>query len=132
MLSACRQSNSIQCYDVRNTQKILFEIERKGLSNQRMAFHLFNHGNCLVTGDQFGRATVYDVSHTNDQLLNRCLLQFQCHNSHFYFILGSLGSTVFNPIYSDILATCSGHRTFSQEETSDNYVTLWRMKGQWK
>ncbi|ORZ12763.1 WD40-repeat-containing domain protein [Absidia repens] len=52
LYSASRQFNRISCWDIRQSGNILYEIDRKGKTNQRITFDLDPTGSVLVTGDQ--------------------------------------------------------------------------------
>lgn len=52
LYSASRQSNSILCWDVRQSGNILYDLHRKGKTNQRITFDLDPTGSVLITGEQ--------------------------------------------------------------------------------
>ncbi|KIJ51341.1 hypothetical protein M422DRAFT_43897 [Sphaerobolus stellatus SS14] len=58
-----RQSNSILSWDIRgDTSYPLQRFERRGMTNQRLNFDLDVFGTTLVTGDQYGFISCFDLT----------------------------------------------------------------------
>lgn len=62
LFSASRHSDSILCWDIRDSANILYELPRPGKTNQRINFDLDATGKYLSTGDLFGNVLIYDIS----------------------------------------------------------------------
>jgi WD40 repeat protein len=57
-----RNNSTIQCWDIRSSQKVVGSVHRKLTTNQRMAFDLDPWGAYLCTGDQDGHLLFYDTT----------------------------------------------------------------------
>jgi WD40 repeat protein len=83
LYSASRHSNSILCWDIRDSANILYELPRPGKTNQRMQFDLDATGKYLMTGDIQGNVLIYDVSTaaTEDvETKQRLVTSFKAHD----------------------------------------------------
>lgn len=90
LYSASRHSNSILCWDIRNSANILFELPRPGKTNQRMQFDVDSTGKYIMTGDIEGNALIYDVSivATEDtEPKKRLVTSFKSHDGKTTFFL---------------------------------------------
>ncbi|KAI8089540.1 WD40-repeat-containing domain protein [Halteromyces radiatus] len=141
LFSTCRQSNSILCWDIRQSANILYDLDRKGKTNQRVTFDLDPTGSVLISGDQDGNVLTYDLTTLDEEDVEtkpRLLSSWKAHQDI------TSGAT-FNPVYPSILATCSGQRKFDigylsdsdddydmNEETVDNSLKLWQLAGQYE
>ncbi|RUS26712.1 WD40-repeat-containing domain protein, partial [Jimgerdemannia flammicorona] len=113
LYSASRKDHKLLCWDIRNTQKVLFHMHRTGNTNQRLAFDVDATGRYLVTGDQDGRTSVYDLARTEETTREeRCLYTFQAHDD-------TTATTTFHPSYP-LLASCSGQRKYTLPDESDS------------
>ncbi|CEP10569.1 hypothetical protein [Parasitella parasitica] len=138
LYSASRHSNSILCWDIRDSANVLFELPRPGKTNQRMQFDLDATGKYLLTGDIQGNVLIYDVSTTDTEDIEtkeRLVTSFKAHDD-------ITSCATFNSVYP-VIATCSGQRKFrlpcmdsddEQEEGDDelivdNTLKIWRMGG---
>eukprot|EP00051_Salpingoeca_urceolata_P021358 m.333964 g.333964 ORF g.333964 m.333964 type:complete len:436 (-) comp19782_c0_seq6:29-1336(-) len=104
-----RMDNTIQCFDVRNTLSVLYEIPRRAKTNQRMYFDLDSTGQYLATGHQDGDVSVIDTYATTtsaDQVLPgpAQMLAWKSHKS-------SANGVCFHP-WLPLLATSCGQRRF--------------------
>ncbi|GAN04172.1 WD domain, G-beta repeat-containing protein [Mucor ambiguus] len=144
LYSASRHSNSILCWDIRDSANILFELPRPGKTNQRMQFDVDATGKYLMTGDTEGNTLIYDVTTaatTEDtETKQRLVRSFKAHDD-------ITSCATFNPVYP-VIATCSGQRKFrlpcqesdSEEEEEeeeedmiiDNTLKAWRVNGQYE
>ncbi|EPB88795.1 hypothetical protein HMPREF1544_04435 [Mucor circinelloides 1006PhL] len=137
LYSASRHSNSILCWDIRDSANILFELPRPGKTNQRMQFDVDATGKYLITGDTEGNALIYDVSTAaaeDTETKQRLVTLFKAHDD-------ITSCATFNPVYP-VIATCSGQRKFrlpcadsdSEEEDMiiDNTLKTWRVSGQYE
>ncbi|KAG2204929.1 hypothetical protein INT46_005355 [Mucor plumbeus] len=145
LYSASRHSNSILCWDIRDSANILYELPRPGKTNQRMQFDLDATGKYLMTGDIQGNVLIYDVSTaaTEDvETKQRLVTSFKAHDD-------IISSATFNPVYP-IIATCSGQRKFrlscqdsekddeeedddeEEEIIVDNTLKTWRVNGHYE
>ncbi|KAI8889136.1 WD40 repeat-like protein [Backusella circina FSU 941] len=117
LFSTSRHANTIQCWDIRDTANVLYELPRPGKTNQRISFDIDATGQFLATGDQYGNALFYDIgaAPTDDENRDRLVHSFKAHQD--------LSSCVaFNPIYP-VIASCSGQRKFElprMDDDSDN------------
>ncbi|KAJ3030423.1 Telomerase Cajal body protein 1 [Rhizophlyctis rosea] len=102
LYTASRRSNAIQSWDIRNTGEVLFEVERKGDTNQRLAFDVESGGRWLVSGDTDGYVTVHDVREQTAEGEDRVVRRWEGHKD-------TISSAQFHPYYPYI-ATCSGQR----------------------
>ncbi|SAL95021.1 hypothetical protein [Absidia glauca] len=139
LYSASRQSNSILCWDVRQSGNILYDLHRKGKTNQRITFDLDPTGSVLITGEQDGSVLTYDTTtmETEDvETKPRLLSSWQAHQD-------IVSGATFNPLYPSVMASCSGQRKFtadlsSDDDTShstdiiDNSLKVWQLPGQYE
>ncbi|KAI8050045.1 WD40-repeat-containing domain protein [Thamnidium elegans] len=140
LFSASRHSNSILCWDIRDSANILFELPRPGKTNQRISFDLDATGKYLITGDQFGNVLIYDIATAESEDVEtkkRLVQKFKAHDD-------IVSCATFNPVYP-VIATCSGQRKFTlpQDDSSDedmdeekaiidNTLKTWRVPGQYQ
>ncbi|KAF1801250.1 WD40-repeat-containing domain protein [Mucor lusitanicus] len=140
LYSASRHSNTILCWDIRDSANILFELPRPGKTNQRMQFDVDATGKYLTTGDTEGNVLIYDVSIAageDTETKQRLVASFKAHDD-------ITSCATFNPVYP-VMATCSGQRKFrlpcqesdSEEEEEqdikiDNTLKTWRVNGQYE
>lgn len=85
LYSASRHSNSILCWDIRDSENILFELPRPGKTNQRITFDIDSTGKYLMTGDQFGNILMYDIftgEEENVETKQRLINSFKAHNGN--------------------------------------------------
>ncbi|KAI9302484.1 WD40-repeat-containing domain protein [Cunninghamella echinulata] len=158
LFSTSRQSNVIECWDIRQSGNTLYELNRPGKTNQRVAFDLDPTGNVLVSGDQYGNVLAYDLTTIENQDMEtkpRMLYSWRAHQD-------IVTSATINPIYPFLLATCSGQRKFrvglesddseeeeekeddcnnsnnnnnigfKKEDSIDNTLSIWHMKGNYE
>lgn len=64
LYTACRQSDAILCWDIRNTVEVLSHFGRQALTNQRVQFDVTPDGATLVSGSQDGTVRVFDARST--------------------------------------------------------------------
>ncbi|KAI9317267.1 hypothetical protein BX666DRAFT_2019198 [Dichotomocladium elegans] len=132
LFTASRTSDAIQCWDIRNTCDVLYDLPRQGRTSQRLTFDLDPSGNVLVAGDHDGNILFYDISASATE--NRLLRSFKGHHD-------TSSCTTFNPTYPWLLASCSGQRKFDHHYNSesddendipaiDNSLSIWHMPGQ--
>ncbi|KAI9260309.1 WD40-repeat-containing domain protein [Helicostylum pulchrum] len=141
LFSASRHSDSILCWDIRDSANILFELPRPGKTNQRISFDLDATGKYLITGDQFGNTLIYDIAtgEAEDIETKKRLVQtFKAHDD-------IVSCATFNPVYP-VIATCSGQRKFTLPQDSsdededmdeekviiDNTLKTWRVPGEYQ
>lgn len=137
LFSASRKSNTIHCWDLRYTNDILFAMDRPtGKTNQRVFFDLITPSqlnqstgaSLLVTGTASGELRAFDcLTGEPKGLLN-------AEAAHQDLI----SSVAVNPTHdSQLLATCSGQRSFlnhddsfisSNATVSDISIKLWKME----
>jgi len=99
-----RQSNHILLWDIRgNTSAPLHKFERSGLTNQRLNFDLDIYGTTLVTGDNDGCISCFDLS---GELSQEPVMKFAGHND-------AIASIAVHPLDSTITSV-SGSRHFEQ------------------
>ncbi|KAI9472107.1 MAG: WD40-repeat-containing domain protein [Benjaminiella poitrasii] len=135
LYSVSRQTNSVLCWDVRETENVLFELPRPGKTNQRIQLDV--RSRFVVTGDTDGNVLVYDVTKgEGDKLVSRTRVHEDL-----------VSSVALNPVYP-VVATCSGQRKFQLETDDDdsdddsvledelvmvdNSIKIWRMKGEYE
>ncbi|KAJ3186518.1 Telomerase Cajal body protein 1 [Gaertneriomyces sp. JEL0708] len=103
LYTASRKSNQIECWDIRNTGDILATYARAGDTNQRISFHLDPSGRYLITGDQHGDLSTYDVK------TNQLVQNFRAHND-------TVSAASFHPTLP-LVASCSGQRRDTMRAT---------------
>ncbi|CAO3632134.1 unnamed protein product [Cunninghamella blakesleeana] len=116
LFSTSRQSNVIECWDIRNTGNILYELNRPGKTNQRISFDFDPTGNVLVSGDQYGNLLAYDLTTIENQDIESKPRLLHSWNAHEDII----SSATINPTYPFLLASCSGQRKFNIGLESDD------------
>jgi len=150
LYSGARNDNNIYCWDVRNTGGILFELERPLNNNQRVSFDVDPSGKYLITGNQKGSVSVYDLLDPDSNPSTRLVREYSTIHRD------TITSAVLHPYYP-LLATCSGQRKFhvpndvsdssssssdsdsdgssdSEDEASsrsDNSLKIWRVGCHW-
>ncbi|CAG8718876.1 23691_t:CDS:10, partial [Cetraspora pellucida] len=100
LFSTSRRNNSICCWDIRNSGEILYRLQRRGDTNQKLSFDIDYSGKFLITGDQEGNIITYDLADPDDDGVPR---QF--------IIVDTVSAATFHP-YSPLIASCSGQRKF--------------------
>ncbi|PIK60449.1 putative telomerase Cajal body protein 1 [Apostichopus japonicus] len=60
--SGSRMDTSILCWDVRKSNEVLYSMERNVTTNQRMYFDIDLEDHYLVSGNQDGKVTIWDLS----------------------------------------------------------------------
>ncbi|KAI9596103.1 hypothetical protein BDF19DRAFT_40987 [Syncephalis fuscata] len=120
LYSTSRKQNAILGWDVRQTGSILHRLEREHTTNQRLTFDIDPLGHRLVTGDQNGGITIFDIQTKTSSIEDSS--SFSTHWAALHQDICS--ATEFHPIYhTSILASCSGQRKFPldlEENDSDN------------
>ncbi|RKP38364.1 WD40-repeat-containing domain protein, partial [Dimargaris cristalligena] len=101
-----RTHYSVFCWDIRQTGKFLFCIDRTLGTSQRISFDVDPTGQFLASGTREGTVQIYDISGplqaqpvTKDPLL---VQSFPGHHD-------AIGATQFHPTLP-LMATCSGQR----------------------
>ncbi|KAI8060117.1 WD40-repeat-containing domain protein [Gongronella butleri] len=115
LFCASRQANVIQCWDVRQSGNLLYELDRPGKTNQRLTFDLDPTGHLLITGDQIGQLRVYDLTTLEDQDTEtkpRLVAAMPLHQD-------AISSAAFNPAFPSVVATSSGQRKFKDADAYD-------------
>lgn len=100
--SGGRKSDSILCFDIRNTCQEVGRISRRLSTNQRMQFSLDLWGNTLATGSEDGDLLIYDT--TSFELLQNQSVSNNC-----------LNCVSFHP-YSSLLFSTTGQRNFDLDD----------------
>ncbi|KAK3816080.1 MAG: WD40-repeat-containing domain protein, partial [Benniella sp.] len=114
LYSASRMDPWIRCWDIRDTAKVLYRMERPGaLTNQRINFDISYDGKWLTTGDMNGDISFFDlkmsalgdgdVAATTDAS-DRLKARIRGHED-------VVSTAAFHPSGS-ILASCSGQRKY--------------------
>lgn len=88
LYSASRHSNTILCWDIRDSANILFELPRPGKTNQRMQFDVDATGKYLTTGDTEGNVLIYDVSIAageDTETKQRLVASFKAHDGKWIY-----------------------------------------------
>jgi WD40 repeat protein len=111
LFSTSRNSDSIICWDIRQTQSILYRLERRGRTNQRISFDIDSTGKFLATGHIDGYVDVYNL---NDQ---KSVFNDKIHSC-------CVSGVAFSPV-DNLLASCSGERSFDEELESKLCFTPW-------
>ncbi|CAO3643036.1 unnamed protein product [Mucor hiemalis] len=89
LFSASRHANSILCWDIRDSANILYELPRPGKTNQRIGFDIDATGRYLMTGDELGNISIYDVftgEQENVETKDRLITSFKAHNGNVIFL----------------------------------------------
>ncbi|CAG8795918.1 6433_t:CDS:2, partial [Racocetra persica] len=100
LFSTSRRNNSICCWDIRNSGEILYRLQRRGDTNQKLSFDIDYSGRFLITGDQEGNIIAYDLADLDDGGV-----------PHQFMIVDAVSAATFHP-YSPLIASCSGQRKF--------------------
>jgi len=118
LYSGARHDSKIYCWDVRNTGGILFELERPLSNNQRLSFDLDPSGRYLVTGNEEGHVTVFDLQEPESNPPTRLVRQYNSLHGD------TITSAAFHP-FRPLLVTCSGQRKFPvvSDDSSDSTGT---------
>ncbi|KAF9354696.1 Telomerase Cajal body protein 1 [Mortierella sp. NVP85] len=114
LYSASRLDPWIRCWDIRDTAKVLYRMERPGaLTNQRISFDISYDGKWLTTGDMNGDISFFDLKMsamsdgdvaTATDASDRLKARIRGHED-------VVSAAAFHPSGS-ILASCSGQRKF--------------------
>ncbi|KAG0311093.1 Telomerase Cajal body protein 1 [Dissophora globulifera] len=108
LYSASRQDPWIRCWDIRDTTRVLYRLERPGeLTNQRIGFDISSDGRWLTTGDMNGDISVFDLGNPTDTSAERLVARLHGHDD-------VISAATFHPSGS-ILATCSGQRKYDMD-----------------
>lgn len=103
LYAAQRRSDELLCWDVRSPYEVLRRFKRKGKgTNQKMTFDLDAAGQWLVSGDEDGYISMFDL--LNDASSDESIWKFKAHDD-------TIGTTTFNPISASLLSV-SGSRHF--------------------
>ncbi|KAI8378254.1 WD40-repeat-containing domain protein [Choanephora cucurbitarum] len=139
LFSASRHSDTILCWDIRDSANVLYELPRPGRTNQRIQFDLDPSGRYLITGDTQGNLLSYDITTgalEDIETKKRLVSSVSLHQD-------IISSVSFNPVYP-VMSTCSGQRKFSlpsvdsdeseeeEEIIIDNTLKTWRVPGQYE
>ncbi|OBZ90666.1 Telomerase Cajal body protein 1 [Choanephora cucurbitarum] len=140
LFSASRHSDTILCWDIRDSANVLYELPRPGRTNQRIQFDLDPSGKYLITGDTQGNLLSYDITTgalEDIETKKRLVSSVSLHQD-------IISSVSFNPVYP-VMSTCSGQRKFSlpsvdsdeseeeeEEIIIDNTLKTWRVPGQYE
>ncbi|KAK7090560.1 telomerase Cajal body protein 1-like [Littorina saxatilis] len=141
-----RKNPEINCFDIRNPEKVLYVLYRYVATNQRIYFDLDRSSRYLVSGNHNGKVSVWDLqgqAHLHDGPFTPWpqldpVINFQAHQD-------AVNGCSVNPKHS-LLATCSGQRHFSidildeivdmeldtaistNSEIEENTLKLWNLK----
>eukprot|EP00041_Stephanoeca_diplocostata_P028786 m.832213 g.832213 ORF g.832213 m.832213 type:complete len:524 (+) comp23435_c0_seq5:217-1788(+) len=107
LYSGCRQTGDIQCWDLRNTVRVLHVYERQLATNQRLQFDISPDGNHLVSGTQGGDVVVFDTKTKTPELGGTATPTTAFHASDSCINGVSLHPSL------PVLATASGQRVFT-------------------
>ncbi|KAG9289033.1 hypothetical protein G9A89_015582 [Geosiphon pyriformis] len=140
LFSASRRDNRVLCWDIRNTGEILYKLDRKGDTNQRLSFDIDPTGKYLTTGNQDGQILVYDISTGTDKGIQRKVLECSAHGD-------SISAVEFHRALP-LLVSCSGQRKYHtvdendlkmmenswsrQKSKSDNSLKIWKIYGNYE
>lgn len=109
-----RMSDTISCWDIRFTKKLVNSVKRQCRTNQRMSFDIDPWGNYLATGDDEGNALIYSTS-TFD-LIKQLHADGSdgCRKSKL-----NLNGCLFHPYYAILLGT-QGERVFDDYDSYES------------
>ncbi|RHZ84437.1 hypothetical protein Glove_81g47 [Diversispora epigaea] len=139
LYSASRRDNRIRCWDIRNSGEILYNLYREGDTNQRMSFDIDNAGRYLITGDQYGKIMIYDLTQdieNNENGISKfVVLEITGHDD-------SISSATFHP-FLPLITSCSGQRKFEFpldniennnefKHKQDNSLKIWKVEGKYE
>lgn len=129
LFCGCRKDPWIYCWDLRNTRNVLYKMERKSNTSQKMFFDIDPYNQYLVTGSQDNSIYIYDIINNPGTLIKK---------------IDGLNDVIncvqFHP-YLPILATSSGKRRYiidddfddsdsssdNDESSYENEIKLWRL-----
>jgi WD40 repeat protein len=121
LISAVRKSGEIFCWDLRNIYEPvqLFQMNRDVSTNVKVSFDIDVSGRYLITGNDGGRVSMYDLSTAS--LINT----FDTGKQN------CINSAVFHP-YLPYIATSSGERRFDDDEEDNSVrelatISLWAL-----
>ncbi|KAG0289956.1 hypothetical protein BGZ98_003641, partial [Dissophora globulifera] len=139
LYSASRQDPWIRCWDIRDTTRVLYRLERPGeLTNQRIGFDISSDGRWLTTGDMNGDISVFDLGNPTDTSAER-LRKYDMDledGSDTDMSSSSSLSEEDEPLVSDAstsqekaLLTKSLGANDGAKSTIDNSIKLWTLPG---
>lgn len=137
LYSGSRKENEIICWDIRYLSTILYSLKRDSNTNQRIYFDTNFYTNYLVSGNQNGDCSFYNLMQidknecSNDESVYEATFKFNAHQD-------CVNGVSLHPFYP-LLATCSGERKFrtlidNEDEANqffdgnirfDNSLKLW-------
>ena len=113
LFSTSRKSNSIDCWDIRASESVLYSIHRPAFTQQRLYFDVSSDGNFVYSGDTDGNLLTFDCGTRETQLkrINSCSVScVQIHPS------------------LQVVATCSGQRIVDPESDGmDANLQVWSL-----
>ncbi|KAJ3193593.1 hypothetical protein HK101_004564 [Irineochytrium annulatum] len=112
LYSAARKANELLCWDVRNTGKVLFNMSRTGMTNQRLYYDLHPGTDQLVTGDQNGNVLVYDLKPESDEATG-------CLSLSYNIATAPVCAASFHPTLP-MIATASGERRVARVDLDED------------
>ncbi|KAI8851289.1 WD40-repeat-containing domain protein [Chytridium lagenaria] len=112
LYAASRKSDTISCFDLRNTKVPFMELERPGDTNQRVYFSLIQTLSLLATGDTEGNLRVFDLQNPKDTLAP--IQTTPISNS-------TVCGASFHP-YSNYVAVASGDRGLSLNDDYEDPI----------
>ncbi|ORX58224.1 WD40 repeat-like protein [Hesseltinella vesiculosa] len=131
---ASRQASAIQCWDVRQSGNLMYELNRPGKTNQRIHFDMDPTGQVLISGDQHGHVLAYDLTTLEGEDMEH---KSRLHSDNMLHD-DIIATATFNPAYPSMIATCSGQRKFAADDDSDdmtsdqvidNSLRIWEWSG---
>lgn len=118
LFSGGRKDCEILCWDIRNPGKVLYSLRRVVTTNQRMYFDIDSTGQYLISGNENGVVTVWDlnkspedISDENEPILQPILF-FQAHHD-------CVNGISIHPSLPFLLST-SGQRHFPEPQDSED------------
>ncbi|XP_023209899.1 telomerase Cajal body protein 1-like [Centruroides sculpturatus] len=118
LFSGGRKDCEILCWDIRNPGKVFYSMRRIVTTNQRMYFDIDSTGQYLISGNENGVITVWDlnkppenISGENEPILHPILF-FQAHND-------CVNGISIHPSLP-LLLSSSGQRQFPEPEDSED------------
>eukprot|EP01129_Flabellula_baltica_P017059 TRINITY_DN9335_c0_g1_i1.p1 TRINITY_DN9335_c0_g1~~TRINITY_DN9335_c0_g1_i1.p1 ORF type:complete len:618 (-),score=146.37 TRINITY_DN9335_c0_g1_i1:18-1814(-) len=117
LYSGSRKENKIFCWDIRNTTQILYELDRKVETNQKMFFDIDSSGTILSTGSQDGFIHFYSLQ-TGDLIKS-----FQASKD-------SVNNVQFHPTRPYLISSTGQRKFYLDDEddkiVSENAVKIWK------